>query len=424
MSNTPCWLPLSLESSLSPGTKVSMVLQKKKKTHKSKSHWVPIQKQLRVWQLVLGSQHANEDTQLPKKTAQILRLSRGRRCFCSLAKYKIIITAEMPDMKNVSLRTNGFRNWRNPGTKKGTKYARDRHNTGRNPMLPSEDHTRISSRRRRKSHAKELYQNGLAKYGTVKQRWVPGGFEGNEGRQEPWQEVQVSHAFQASQRRNLRCGHGGRAEGELEVLPNPQRLRHLLQRDHQGVHRKCQSHQGPRRDIRQIRGAVAHIPLKISLTTTLWEKTKSTSMAKVLGKIPCWRQLFARANNTLHKQSGDSPQTKRPWTSQQKWNFEQNETLKKKVHGQCCNMTPVASTTFGACGVKQPNLSQEQEEQAQTSLQEGFAYIQALLQLEIRPRRLRCNICWQSKALQQYGKAKDHDQKAVTVQVRFDLDPV
>ena len=44
-----------------------------------------------------------------------------------------------------------------------------------------------------------------------------------------------------------------------------------------------------------------------------------------------------------------------------------------------------ASTTICACSAKQPNLSQEQEEQAQTSLKKGFTYIHALTQLEIKP---------------------------------------
>ena len=46
------------------------------------------------------------------------------------------------------------------------------------------------------------------------------------------------HSYEASPRRDFRCGHGGCAEGELRVLPNSQRLRHLLQNDPQGVHQE------------------------------------------------------------------------------------------------------------------------------------------------------------------------------------------
>ena len=71
------------------------------------------------------------------------------------------------------------------------------------------------------------------------------------------------------------------------------------------------------------------------------------------------------------------------------------------------------------CGAKQPNLLQEQEKLAGTSLQEGFAHIQALPELEIRPPNLRGNVDGQSRAQQQFGKAQHLFQEAVTKSVKI-----
>ena len=71
------------------------------------------------------------------------------------------------------------------------------------------------------------------------------------------------------------------------------------------------------------------------------------------------------------------------------------------VQCQQCDMDKIIGTVFGSCGAKIPNLSEEQEEQAQTLLQEGFAYIQDHTQLEMRPRKLRGNIHGQNMAQQQ-----------------------
>ena len=54
---------------------------------------------------------------------------------------------------------------------------------------------------------------------------------------------------------------------------------------------------------------------------------------------------------------------------------------------------------------------------ARRRLEEGFDYTQALAKLEIPAQNLRGKIYRQSKALRQYGKTKDHDQKAVTKKV-------
>ena len=59
---------------------------------------MPIEKESRVWQLVLCSQHVSEDVDLSYKTGQILRPQRG--CHeedgtWSGATYKIIMTEEI-----------------------------------------------------------------------------------------------------------------------------------------------------------------------------------------------------------------------------------------------------------------------------------------------------------------------------------------
>ena len=59
--------------------------------------------------------------------------------------------------------------------------------------------------------------------------------------------------------------------------------------------------------------------------------------------------------------------------------------------------SPVPALQHGSCqrhnmlcsrGAKRLNSTKEQEEQAQTSLHQGFAYVQALTQLEIRRRKI------------------------------------
>ena len=80
-------------------------------------------------------------------------------------------------------------------------------------------------------------------------------------------------------------------------------------------------------------------------------------------------------------------------------------------------MDYVAGTTFCVCGAKRTHLPNGQEEQAQTSVNEGCAYNQALAKLEIRPQNLRGNTCGQNGA-QQY-KGKDHHWEAVTKGVKL-----
>ena len=65
-----------------------------------------VEKQLRDWQLVFCYQIGDEDTHLSEKTTNILRHEKD--CYeedgaCPWAKYKIIISAEMPDMKRYGM---------------------------------------------------------------------------------------------------------------------------------------------------------------------------------------------------------------------------------------------------------------------------------------------------------------------------------
>ena len=86
------------------------------------------------------------------------------------------------------------------------------------------------------------------------------------------------------------------------------------------------------------------------------------------------------------------------------------------------------------------NLSKEQGQQTQTSLQEGSADIQARTKLEMRPQDLRGKIYGQSSTQQQYGKAENHSPKGLcsrchqwkhrrekeysSIAERWELDPI
>ena len=94
-------------------------------------------------------------------------------------------------------------------------------------------------------------------------------------------------------------------------------------------------------------------------------------------------------------------------------NFEVDEKTSSRVQCKYCKMEIVMCTTFSVCGAEQPNLLKENEEQAQTSLQAGFAHIQSLTQLEIRPRKLKGNTYGQRRA-QPHWQRQDHCRKGVT----------
>ena len=99
---------------------------------------------------------------------------------------------------------------------------------------------------------------------------------------------------------------------------------------------------------------------------------------------------------------------------QNKGHFDEDEKTSKRIQCPLCSTDLVADTTFCVCGAQQTHLSKEQQEQAQNSFQEGFAYIQALSKLEIRPQNLRGKTHGQSRAQKQCCKAKENDEETVT----------
>ena len=151
------------------------------------------------------------------------------------------------------------------------------------------------------------------------------------------------------------------------------------------------------RDLRQVWRRSGTHTVKRTLVTVPWKKTKSTWIAKVIGKDGASQETRCVIEEQV-------PRTKWQLTPtldlQKKRNFDEKKDS-SIVQCQQCDMNKIIGTVFGSCGAKIPNLSEEQEEQAQTLLQEGFAYIQDHTQLEMRPRKLRGNIHGQNMAQQQ-----------------------
>ena len=169
--------------------------------------------------------------------------------------------------------------------------------------------------------------------------------------------------FESSPRRDLRCGHGGRAAGQVRVLPHRQRLHYLIQHDPQGnkvirIRDKAETYD-------RIRGAVAHVPSKITLVTAPWKRRRKVHpIAKVIGTHPA---RGARSNNKSRKQGGNLLRTRTPMhlqrkgnfeddekTSeslnfQKKGNFEDNEKTSSRVQRHSCNQEDIIGTTFCSC---------------------------------------------------------------------------
>ena len=147
-------------------------MELQKKTHTSMSRWVPRPPAHRVFVLTLqetpcqwksnhefGNWHVAVDTRARtsncrKKDSQNphaqKRLSRGRRCVFFWAKYKIIITTGMPDMKDVSP-YNCFDNLTKSTDKGRNEICWKPHAAGeRNCMQHSKNHFR-------KQHVDPLY---------------------------------------------------------------------------------------------------------------------------------------------------------------------------------------------------------------------------------------------------------------------------
>ena len=106
-----------------------------------------------------------------------------------------------------------------------------------------------------------------------------------------------------------------------------------------------------------------------------WKNTKSTSIAKVIGRDPCWRKLHAESKNRLHKHGGKLTPNKETLNLQRKGSLEEGEETSTKIHCPSCSMDTVAGTIFCVGGAKRTNMSKKQEEASSKSLQEGFAVI-------------------------------------------------
>ena len=79
------------------------------------------------------------------------------------------------------------------------------------------------------------------------------------------------------------CGHGGRAAGGLQDLPDPQRLPHLLHHDPKQYIKHVSRIRDKSQRYARIRGAVSTVDKRPLVAATV-EKTKSTPSVKVIGK--------------------------------------------------------------------------------------------------------------------------------------------
>ena len=201
----------------------------------------------------------------------------------------------MPDMKT-SLRTIGWRNWRDPRRKQGTTYAGTSHHCGKPHVF-------------------------LRKITFVNN--TPG--------KEPWQEAQGLQSLEASPRPDLRCRHG---EGELRVQPNSQRLRYLLQHYPQGVRQKGYLHQGQSRDLRQDSRRTGTHRQKKSVVAP-WKQKQEYLYCKSYPK-----RHHAGGNSTRDRSSTDKVITPNQETLdlQKKWNFAEYEKTSSRVHCAYCNV--------------------------------------------------------------------------------------
>ena len=123
-----------------------------------------------------------------------------------------------------------------------------KHTSRQSRDIQEQEFNRISSRGPSLSQilAKELFHSGYARYEKAieERRLVPGGFDQNKGPQavhvtlvspldkKTNKQYKAPKHFYVSPRRDLRCGHGRRAEErQLEVRPHAQWQRYLFRHD-------------------------------------------------------------------------------------------------------------------------------------------------------------------------------------------------
>ena len=124
----------------------------------------------------------------------------------------------------------------------------------------------------------------------------------------------------------------------------------------------------------KIRGPLAHMPTKKDRNDSVVEKNKRNSHARVIGK-----RYFATGNSMRAKQGRSGLPEEKELRRGRKEVMESPVPVRQHEKN--------IGTTFCACGDAATSVKKEKEEQARSSLQEGFTYIQALTQVEIRLRK-------------------------------------
>ena len=374
---------------------------------------MPTEKQSRVKQLVPALYTRARTSKRWKKTAKIRRHQQD--CHeedgaCSGAKNKVIITSLIPKMKHVTP-YNWLEQWTKATDNERYEMCWDPHTAGGDPMLCPEDHFQKlydgpfqesgQSRAFRSpsaadllvaaGDAKELCHIGSAKYETVilEGGLVPDCCSQKKGRLVVYSmivDTPRTKTGAAKTRRDLRCGHAG---GKLS---STKRSTAAL----------SASTQSPKyvKNVIHIRGTAENLlhDSRCSGTHTVEKDTRKRGVEEWQGYLPC--KGFS-GKDTLLEETLCA--------------LMENSTNKISTHSKP-GISGLHKREESVKWTKraQRESSKEQEEEAGASLQEGFACIQALTQLHFRHRTSRGNLYGQSRAQPQYGKARDHYQKAVT----------
>ena len=225
-----------------------------------------IEKQSRIWQLVLCSQHTSEDAEWSQKSASILG-HRKNVCGCSSAKYNIIITSLIPKMKKcltVQLtKSTKYAGASTPLEKPHATHGRSFSKAARLALCTSGQSRRIQELKFSRFSFPSGYLNQATCEGALSRRARTRRLRtrlrtissllhacqplGQQFRQK----VQGVQTHKVSARHDLRCGHEACAGRTYEVLPDSQRLRYLLRHDHQGVRQERYPHQGQGENVLQ-----------------------------------------------------------------------------------------------------------------------------------------------------------------------------
>ena len=190
----------------------------------------------------------------------------------------------------------------------------------------------------------------------------------------------------------------------LPVLPNPQRLPHLIQHDYQGEH--IEKVGG--RDIRQGFAERVH-----THTDKEIDNVGTVERDKEYLHCQSYRKRYLAKGNSMRDSKKQLPQTKRQHTPnketvnlQHKGHFEEDEITPHRgfsVHSAAWTSSQAQVCVF----VVQDKQTCPRNTRIKTRSTKSFSCIEALTTLEIRPQNLRNIIYGKSRAQQQYGKAKE-----------------